>query len=317
MIFSTLSLSILHMISFMCAVSIVSYIMTVGIGTTAYIFSVLAILILILCKFGPHSTLNLALNLFHQTNTAPSNIVFICLLFSLVSIISSAFGTYHFSQTYGESTIIYMLIFVSLLNELLIVYCTYYIHNYQKNCYNESHLVNDLYMGNESNLFFDFLPKIKRLQTLTTDIPNTAPTLSPPTNQKPKIVVEPEPYKRTRPTEDSNNTKQARKTASKQNDKQSKQERKTGLKQPENLVKTSHVEEKQDVKVWSNAEILNQLNIYRKRIEKQGDKITKANRVGHWFFNSIKDKEQHPYITPQERAKLYKNHLHNFKNKIL
>lgn len=154
--FSKLSLGVLHLVSFICATSVVGFIMTLNIGVQAYLLSAIAVLFLAICEFGQHSTLNVACNIYHQAGEVPGRIKFIALLFSLVSIVSSAFGTYHFVQTYevGTSSLLYGIFLVSLINEVLIIYNTIDIHKYEKSCYDESIMINDLtYENGQSTLF--------------------------------------------------------------------------------------------------------------------------------------------------------------------
>lgn len=296
--FSTMSLTILHLISFMCAVSIVGYLMTLDIGNTAYILSGLSVLVLILCEFGQHSTLNLGFNLYHQTNSVPQSIIFICLVFSLVSVASSAFGTYNFSQTYGESTIVYMLIFISILNEILIMYCTFYIHNYQKNAYNESHLINDLYMGNEANLFFDFLPKIKRMQTHMANVP-----MMPEMNQQPQIILQPQ--------NDSTGATGAKKMPTK---KGTNKKQKTAVKP----IRTPHSDEND---TWNKTDVNTFLREYKTRAKKRTDKGKKPTidqQKNLDFFNEILRthdfrKGNFPKVEPDDRT----DYFSNLKNDVI
>ena len=154
--FSKLSLGVLHLVSFVCAISVVGFIMTLDIGLQAYILSAIAVLFLAICEFGQHSTLNVACNIYHQAGEVPGRIKFIALLFSMVSVVSSAFGTYHFAQTYevGNNSLVYAILLVSFVNEVLIIYNTIDIHKFEKTCYDESIMINDLtYENGQSTLF--------------------------------------------------------------------------------------------------------------------------------------------------------------------
>jgi len=310
--FSRYSLVFLHLVSLIFACSFVFYLASLGLSKGIFIIiSLITILILIFCEYGQHATLQTFFNIKFINGLISQRLVILAIIFSTISITSSSFGINQFfiSRNIESIPLWYALIFITILVELFILLNTYDVHRFEYRAKNEVTMLNDMYYKNGvSTIFIDNPPP---------NLPSNSPTLPTATAQKPSIVVQP-PYKRTRTSADADSNKQARKTASKQTGKQNKQDRQTiGFKQPEKPVKTDHIEEKQDVKVWSNTEILNQLNIYQKRIAKQGDKVTEANRVGEWFFNSIKDKEQHPYITPQERAKLYKTHLKNLKNKVL
>jgi|GEM_PF-6053023 len=165
--FSKLSLGVLHLVSFICAVSVVGFIQSLNLGTQGMILSAIAVLFLAICEFGQHSTLNVACNIYHQSGAVPSRIKFIALLFSLVSIVSSAFGTYHFVQTYEMkgNALLYGIILVSLVNEILIIYNTIDIHKYEKACYDESMMINDLTYENGQSTLFTSTPPPPTLKT--------------------------------------------------------------------------------------------------------------------------------------------------------
>ena len=302
--FSRYSLVFLHLVSLIFACSFVFYLESLGLSKGIFItLSFITIFILIFCEYGQHATLQTFFNIKFISGLFSQRLAILVVIFSIISITSSNFGISHFfvSRNIESIPLWYALIFITILVEFFILLNTFDVHRFEYRAKNEVTMLNDMYYRNGiSTIFIDNPPP-----ALPSD---SSPTL--PTEPNPQIVAQ-SPDKRTQSFADADNTKQAYKTASKR-EKQDRQQ--VGFKQPINPVKTSHVAEKQAVKVWSNAEILNQLNIYQKRIIKQGDKVTEANRVGEWFFNSIKDNKQHPYISPKERAKLYRTRLQTVKS---
>lgn len=318
--FNTIALTVLHLLSFLGAISIVGYLQTLGIGNSFYVFALIAVLFLAIAEFGQHAVLNTAFDIKHATNTIPQLLIALVCFFSILSIVTSTIGAKHFALTYGKAGhfLAIAALFVSIAVEILIWSATWQIHQYQKTVYNESVLINDLYQDNRQNPFFNALPNVKRLKTIIAEEENQSYVLPPVSKQilpirSPSISVVPTPA----------NKPYARNFGAPIADKQTpivtKTKQKKQIKTPplsgQKPVKTYlplKKREKEEATVWSNAEIKNQLNIYTKRGNKQKKEkgeMTKANRAGVWFFTSILDKKKSKKIDGKMRIKLYEEHL--------
>jgi len=316
--FNSITLSVLHLISFICAVSIVGYIQSLDIGATAHVLSLVAVLFLVICEFGQHALLNVAFENWHATNNVPNRIGMMCVFFSAVSILSSAYGTYHFATTYDlpTNTIITGMLVVSAVNEILILYTTLEIHKYQKTVFQESVLVNDMHFQNSHSLFFDGMPNVQRMATVLLD-DKEAPTLPIGETGTAEIIVQPQqPYRRTRQgvTADSNSTKKVRKTSRNSKDVTSvTKEPVTPVTTPQKPVITKKVARSR--KDFSYSDVNRNISIYSKRIETHKDGGTKQQHDNLRFFEWIKNSHDfsrgnYPYVEPMERA----NHIDNIKN---
>jgi len=335
--FNTLTLGVLHLISFICAVSIVGYLMTLPIGGNVYALSIIAVLFLMVCEFGQHSTLNVAFENWHATNTVPQRIIMACIFFSLISIMSSAYGTYHFAQTYQLPTnaVLVGMIALSGINEILILYTTLEIHKYQKTVFQESVLVNDMHFQNSHSLFFDGMPNVQRMSTVLLDAEET-PLPSGESKQVlpfagPSIVVEKEstPYARNRPVTPDSHTavttakkvKKAHKFTGNNTSSKSRNTAKTPVitKDSEGTATKKETTSRGDKKDWSFGDDTRNIRIYQGRVEKHKEGGTPSQKINLAFFSWIRDthdferNKTYPYTSPTQRKAWYNKEFHNLK----
>lgn len=275
--FNTITLSVLHFISFLGAVSVVGYLQTLPIGATAHALSLMAVLFLLICEFGQHSMLNVAFENWHATNTVPIRIAIMCAFFSIVSIASSCFGTYHFAQTYNlqSNTIVMAMLALSGIVEVLILYTTLELHTYQKTVYQESILVNDMHHQNKHSIFFDSMPNVQRLGTyIINDDDDSFPEQAPKQAQRPMII-------------NNGNTE----------------------------VKAVTTSKSSIVDGWNKTDVNNTISSYKNKIRQRklrGKNPTKDQLTNLHFFEQVKQshdfrKGNFPKVDPNKRANYFDN----------
>lgn len=282
--FSKLTLSLLHLVSFLFAVSFVYYLQTLALATPIfYALSFISVALLAFSEFGQHSTLNTLFNIKFLSGVYSQRLTAFAFVFSLISVTSSSVGIAHFFSSVGvESNILYYaLVSASLLVEFFILANTYDIHRFENTAKNEVNMLNDMYHQNgTASIFIDQKPPL----FAPTNFVDTTPTIA--IADKAEKIIKPLKSKT----------------------------HKTG----KNLVSTYVLEPlsppkvgaSTDAKVWSNSDIKGFLRLYRDRVGKQkkaGRKITDANKVGLWFFTSIQNRKTYKANSVADRKALYQN----------